>query len=215
MEAPTVDLPGAPNPRASSVELTDADLVGDEKPEQGSFGTTAPIGTPAAEAGRGSSGTNGVPGPPIGARKRTATLLGIQAPIEVAAAKLRRELTSVPPPGNVSLSSLGHGLERRRGHRDRQTARRRQAHDGHRRRRLPKPVYGRRAGQQKAKTSVFWPNSVASFGETRSGRTLPRWPRGRSRFGTRSSVVASRSLRAAPSPRRHHPVGRRRSIPRR
>lgn len=82
MEAPTVDLPGAPNPRASSVELTDADLVGDDKPAEGSFGTTAPIGTPLA--------TNGVPGPPIGARKRTATLLGIQAPIEVAAAKADR-----------------------------------------------------------------------------------------------------------------------------
>lgn len=32
--------------------------------------------------------------------------------LEVAAAKLKRELTDVPAPGNVTLTSLGHGLER-------------------------------------------------------------------------------------------------------
>lgn len=41
-----------------------------------------------------------------------AELQKAAAELEVAAAKLRRELTSAPPPGNVSLSSLGHGLER-------------------------------------------------------------------------------------------------------
>ena len=32
--------------------------------------------------------------------------------LEVAAAQLKRELTDVPPPGTVTLTSLGHGLER-------------------------------------------------------------------------------------------------------
>ncbi|MFO0619390.1 MAG: protein kinase [Polyangiaceae bacterium] len=59
----------APNPRASSVELTDADMVEEEaKPAK-----AAPAAPPA---------TNGVPGAPIGGRKRTATLLGIQAPVD-------------------------------------------------------------------------------------------------------------------------------------
>jgi len=34
------------------------------------------------------------------------------AELAVAAAQLRRELTEVPPPGTVTLTSLGHGLER-------------------------------------------------------------------------------------------------------
>lgn len=40
------------------------------------------------------------------------------AELEVAAGELKRKLTDVPPPGNVTLTTLGHGLERFEGDKD-------------------------------------------------------------------------------------------------